>query len=94
MEFVAIIKMSQSTADDLNHRTRDGLQIIGEHGFKELNNSELLHGRIQSRVFYALDVNPNEEYKVILGKQTAPDAEIFFTIPNDREYEIIDFPDI
>ena len=94
MEFIAIIKLPKSTSDILNHRTKDGLQITGKYEFRELNNSTALHRRIQSRVFYASNVNPDENYKIILGKLTSPDAEVSFSIPDDREYEIIDFPEI
>ena len=92
MEFIVIIKLSQSTANDLNKRQSNGLQIIGEHEFRELNNSTPLHGRIQSRVFYALDVAPGEKYKIILGERTSPESEKKFTIPGDKEYKIVSFP--
>lgn len=94
MEFVAIIKLPRSTALNLNKRTNDGLQIIGKHGFRELNYSTPLHGEIESRVFYAQDVNPEETYKIILGTKSHPDAQKTFTIPDDQEFQIVDFPAI
>ena len=93
MEFIVIIELSQSTANNLNIRQSNGLQIIGEHEFRELNNSKQIHRWIQSRVFYASDVTPGEKYKIILGERTSPESETEFTIPGDKEYEIVNFPE-
>ena len=91
MEFVVIINLSPNIASDLNQRTKDGLQIVnGVHNFRELNCCTDLHGRIESRVFYAQDVHPNEKYVLVLGKLEEPEKVKEFIIPTDKEYIILD----
>lgn len=95
MEFVLIINLSSSIAEDLNQRRpnhpdpnkRNGLSIKSEHGFRELNNCANFHGNIKSRVFYTQDVE-HEDYYVI----TLPGYEsVNRQVPCDKEYEIIEY---
>lgn len=98
MEFVLIIKVEDhSIAADLNTRgphnsdpnKKEGIKVISEHGFRELNNNDgKLHGKIQSRVFYCQDCNPGDPYTIKLS----PYQDVTRRIPDNREFEIVDYP--
>ena len=97
MQFVVIINLEKEVAKDLNKRNRDtcnykpiGLYIKAPHDFSEFNmNSPELHGRIQSRVFYAHDIEPGQEYTIYL-EGYAPVGPL--SVPEDKEFEIVTFP--
>ena len=96
MEFVVIIKLEKEVADDLNHRNPYsctynpiGLYIKSRDQFREFNVNSKLHGRIRSRVFYAHNIQPGQEYTICL-EGYAPVGPFF--VPEDKEFEIVTFP--
>lgn len=97
MQFVVIINLEKEVAEDLNQRNSNtcqydpiGLHIDAPHDFSEFNmNAQELHGRIQSRVFYAHDIKPGQEYTIHL-KGYAPVGPL--SVPYDKEFDIVTFP--
>lgn len=95
MEFVLIINLSSSIAEDLNQRRpnhpdpnkREGLSIKSEHDFRELNNCAGFHGNIKSRVFYAQNVEPDDYYFITMPGYKSVNQQV----PYDKEYDIIDY---
>lgn len=95
MEFVLIINLSSSIAKDLNQRRPDhpdpnkrtGLEVKSEHCFRELNNCANFHGNIESRVFYAQDVEPDDYYVITMPGYKS----VSKLVPCDKEYDTIDY---
>ncbi len=96
MQFIVIVKLEKDVATDLNGRNPNtceynpiGLYIEAPHSFTELNMNSNSHGQIQSRVFYAHDIEPGQEYTICL-KGYVPVGPL--SVPEDREFEIVTFP--
>lgn len=95
MEFVLILNLDPSVAKDLNERNPDhpdpnkrtGLSITSEHEFRELNNCANFHRNIESRVFYAQDVEPDDYYVITMPGYKS----VSKLVPCDKEYDIIDY---
>lgn len=95
IEFVVIVKLSDEHAKKLNSGNIKGVCLevrCDNQGFRELNCDKSIHGSINSRIFYAQDVEAGTKCQVLLldrtdGREVTIACENF-EIPNSKEYYI------
>ena len=100
-EFVVIVHLTEYLANKLNVDNTGGknygLECRCKHGFRELNCNNGIHGTIDSRIFYAQDVQSGDNVEIFMEDRTGEEnkkiASVSFAIPDNREFEIVELVD-